>query len=242
MSAIPLRQAPQRSAPLRSMTAPTAAATGGGGQPPGAVFGRRVRPVRLLASVLLVLAFAVAGAVLAGRLDQRLPVLATSRPLAAGQTITDADLTVVHVAVQGVSLVPETQRDDVVGGTAAVPLPAGVMLSADQVGAPGWPPAGKAVAAVAVKAGRLPSTITAGAHVTVIAVPAADTVDPSTQDVAVRAEATVVHLGTADQFDAGQAGVVGGEVPVSLLMDAAAANQLATTRGDVSLVHHGPGR
>lgn len=235
--------------PTRTATAvhiPSAAVAGPGRRPPpGAVFGRRVRPVRLLTSVLLVLAFAVAGAVLAGRLDQRQPVLATSRPLAAGQTITDADLRVVHVATDGqVTTVPETRRDSVVGGTAAVPLPAGVVLSPAQVGAPGWPPPGQAVAAVAVKSGRLPSTITAGAHVTVIFLPTANPADTNSQDAVVRAEATVVHLGSpAQNSHPGQAASeFDGEVAVSVLLDAAAATRLAAVRGEVTLVHHGPGR
>jgi hypothetical protein len=243
MSTISMRPAP---AP-----APSISASGGVGRPsPGAVFGRRLRPVRLLLSVLLVLACAVAAAVLAGRLDERLPVLATARPLAAGQTIADADLTVVHIAVDGaVTTVPQARRGSVVGGTAAVPLPAGVVLSPAHLGASGWPPPGEAVVAVAVKPGRLPSTITAGAHVTVIAVPATDN-DNGTGTAGgpsgasgdagvVRAEASVVHL-SADQT--GYANAAGGEVAVSLLMDAAAASRLAAAGGEVSLVHHGPGR
>ena len=112
----------------------------------GPVTRRRVSLPRVLLGVLVILGFALAGAVLGGRLDTRLPVLATAHALSAGQVITDGDLTVVRVAAgSGVATTQASARAGVVGRTAAVPLTAGSLLGPAQVGALAWPPAGQAV-------------------------------------------------------------------------------------------------
>ncbi|WP_125805199.1 SAF domain-containing protein [Actinoplanes sp. ATCC 53533] len=203
--------------------------------PRGPVLRRRVSPLRILLAVVLILGFALAGAVVADRIDTRLPVLSTARPVDAGQVITEADLVVVRVAADSaVTTVPETDRASVVGRTAAVPLVAGALLSPAQLGAAAWPPAGQSVMAVGVKPGRLPSGITSGSHVLVLIVPTATAAGSGSTPQVVQAEATVWSLEeTKDQS---------GDTAVSLLIAAADGRRLASVVGDVTLVQLGVGR
>lgn len=191
---------------------------------------RRVSALRVLLSVALILGFALAAAVLANQVDTRQPVLVTARAVSAGQVITDADLRVVPVAADaGVATVPDTSRGSVVGRTAVVPLTAGTLLSPTHLGAPDWPPVGQAVAAVAVKAGRLPSGLTAGSRVRVLVLAGSGA---GTQ--VVQAQATVVSV------QAG--GEVSGDTGVSLLLAATDATLVASAAGEVTLIQLGAGR
>ncbi|MFB9443041.1 hypothetical protein Dvina_51465 [Dactylosporangium vinaceum] len=208
---------------------------------------RRVSVPRVLLGVLLIVGCALAGAAVANRIDTRLPVLATARPVAAGQTITDADLTVVRVAAEAqVATVPAAQRGTVVGRTAAMPLQAGVLVSAQQLGDVAWPPAGQSVIAVGLKPGRAPAGLTAGTQVTVIVIPstapggggaaggATGGSGTGSGPQVVRADATVVSVSEA----ADQSGVS----VVSLLLSAADAVTVASTSGEAALVQRGVGR
>jgi hypothetical protein len=101
----------------------------------------------------------------------RQPVLALVRPVAAGQVLTTGDLTVVRAGVSGpVSLVPASQEPGVLGHPAAVPLPAGALLAAGDIGTP-EPGAGQQELGVAVKAGQYPPDLSAGQTVDVLAAP-----------------------------------------------------------------------
>jgi hypothetical protein len=203
--------------------------------PRGPVLRRRVSPLRILLAVVLILGFALAGAVVADRIDTRLPVLATARAVDAGQVITEADLAVVRVAADStVSTVPETDRGSVVGRTAAVPLVAGALLSPGQLGATAWPPAGQSVMAVGVKPGRLPSGVTSGSHVLVLIVPTATAAGTESTPQVVQAEATVWSLEEAKDQS--------GDTAVSLLIAAADGRRLASVVGDVTLIQLGVGR
>jgi len=209
--------------------------TANGASPRGPVLRRRLSPLRILLAVVLILGFALAGAVVADRIDTRVPVLATARPINAGQVITDADLAVVRVAADSaVSTVPETDRGSVVGSTAAVPLVAGALLTPAQLGAAAWPPAGQSVMAVAVKPGRLPSAITSGSHVLVLIVPTTTAAGSGDTPPVAQAEATVWSLEEAKDQS--------GDTAVSLLIAAADGRRLASVVGDVTLVQLGVGR
>jgi hypothetical protein len=169
--------------------------------------------------------------------------LATANPVAAGQRIADTDLTVVRVAdVSGLQLIPAASRADVVGRTAAAPIPAGTLLTAGQVGPAAWPPAGQAVIAVPVKPGRTPAGLRPGASVVVLVVPNAGSAGDSdtsggnnkTGTGSRRAVATVVSVTSgADQ--------IGTEL-VTLLLAADTAEQVAAAPGDVTLVQTGAKR
>jgi hypothetical protein len=166
--------------------------------------------------------------------------LATARPIAAGQTITDADMTVVRVSnASGLALLSASARDQVVGRTATAPIPAGTLVTSAQVGPAAWPPSGQAVIAVAVKPGHAPANLAPGTTVVVLVVPAnagQNQGDDKDKDRGGgrKATATVVSAVTgADQT---------GTQAVTLLLAANNAEQIASAAGDVSLVQVGPQR
>jgi hypothetical protein len=202
----------------------------------GAVIRRRVSLPRVLLGAVLVLGFALAGAVVANRVDTRVPVLAAAHNIAAGQTISDADLTVVRIAAEsGVATLPDTQRATVLGRTAAMPVAAGTLLQPALLGDVAWPPAGQSVIAVGVKPGHAPAGLTAGSHVTVLIVPTTNAPGTATSSgPVVQADATVVSVEpSTDQS---------GTLVVSLLLSGSAATEIASTAGEPSLVQLGAGR
>ncbi|WP_435818224.1 PAS domain-containing protein [Micromonospora matsumotoense] len=163
--------------------------------------------------------------------------LAVARSVPAGVVIADTDVRVVRVAnPSGLDLLAADRRDEVVGRAAAVPLSVGSLLVSAQVGPAAWPPAGQAVIAVAVKAGRVPAGLSAGARVVILVAPTPDTGQaatspPTAQTVeARRAEASVVGTSDAEQ---------GGHI-VTLLLDEQRAQAVASAPGDVALVQLGP--
>ncbi|MBG0569008.1 SAF domain-containing protein [Actinoplanes aureus] len=207
------------------------------GAPAGPVIRRRISVPRVLLGAVLILGLALAGAIVANRVDTRVPVLAVARDIAAGQTITDADLTVVRIAAEaGVATVPEAQRTTVAGRTASMPVAAGTLLHEGLLGEVVFPAAGQAVIALGVKPGHAPSGLAAGTKVTVLIVPtagAAGGVATSAGPV-VHAKATVVSVEqAADQS---------GQQVVSLLLASADATKVASTVGEPSLIQLGAGR
>jgi len=218
---------------------PAPAQSRGAGQGSGGpVLRRRISKARLLLAVGLVLACALAGVIVAQRVDVRVPVLAAARAISAGQTVTAADVTTVKVAVEaGVATVPASQLSTVVGRVAAVPLVAGTLLSPAQFAGPVWPGSGEAVIAVPVKPGRLPSGLPAGAHVTVLVVPTGTpggvtgSGGQGGQLHVEKATATVVAVEpAADQS---------GTTVVTLVLSAGDATRVASASGDVALVRLG---
>ncbi|MFY1674041.1 SAF domain-containing protein [Plantactinospora sp. WMMB334] len=186
-------------------------------------------------AVLLVLGFALAGAVVADRVDSRLPVLATAHQINAGQVLTAADLTTVRVAADSVvATVPAADRGSVVGRTAAVPLVAGALLSPAQLGPAAWPAAGQAVVAVGVEPGRLPSALAPGSRVLVLVIPTSTPTGTGAAPQPVQAEATVWSLD--------EAGDQSGDSVVSLLIAEADGRRVAAAAGEVTLVQLGMGR
>ena len=103
------------------------------------------------------------------RASGRVGVLALARDVSAGQVLTASDLRVVGVSADAsLSTVAASAAATVIGGTVAVPRPAGTLLSTKDVGAAAFPPAGKAVVAVALKPGQFPPALGAGARVMVL--------------------------------------------------------------------------
>jgi len=193
----------------------------------------------VLLGVLLVLLLALAGVVVAVRVDTRVPVLAAAKAIGAGQIVAASDVTVVKVATDGLSTIPAVQVSTVVGRVAAVPLVAGTLLSPAQFGGPAWPGPGEAVIAVPVKPGRLPSGLGAGAKVTVLVVPGttpgsaagASGGSSGQQGQMEKATATVVSVeAAADQS---------GATVVTLLLASGDATRIAAAAGDVALVQLG---
>lgn len=203
----------------------------------GPVIRRRISVPRVLLGALLILGLALAGAVVANRVDTRVPVLAAAHDIAAGQTITDADLAVVRIAAEsGVATLPDTERATVAGRTASLPIAAGTLLHQALLGDVAWPAAGQSVVAVGVKPGHAPAGLAAGARVTVLIVPTAGASGGGQGSVGpvVQAQGTVVAVEqAADQS---------GQQVVSLLLPGADATTVASTVGDASLIQLGAGR
>lgn len=125
----------------------------------------------LVLGTVLVLVCALAAVVLSVRAGGRVPVLALARDMPAGQVLTSADLRVVQVAAGDLATVAADQEASVLGQPLTVPRPAGSLLSPDDVGSVGWPPPGRAIAAVALPAGAFPPGLTAGAKVAAVVSP-----------------------------------------------------------------------
>ncbi len=122
----------------------------------------------LLAGLVLVLGCAAGGVVTALRLGQRQTVWALAQPVTVGHPLTADDLRRVRVAAgRDVAAVPAGDRD-VLGRPLAYSLPAGALLTRAALGRQVVPPDGRALAALAVKAGQFPPELAAGSRVVVV--------------------------------------------------------------------------
>jgi flagella basal body P-ring formation protein FlgA len=104
------------------------------------------------------------------------PVLAVARPVSAGTVISEGDLRVVQVSPDpGLSTVGLSDRDQIVGRTAAVDLLEGSLLTSSAVGEPAVISAGEALVGVEVAAAAAPlGAIRVGDTVRVIEVEPAE--------------------------------------------------------------------
>ncbi|MFM9442593.1 SAF domain-containing protein [Streptomyces acidiscabies] len=177
---------------------------------------RRRQLPYLLLGALLVLGCSAGGVVVAAQAGDQEQVLVLARPVTAGQVLSSRDLREEDVAAGGgLKLVPVRSRSAVEGRPVAYTLPAGTPLTRDVLGPARVPPAGQAVAAVGVKAGRFPPGVQPGSRVTVVAVPGEDGTSQAGASVW---EATVTDV----RADAADRSAV-----LSLLMTAADARQVA---------------
>ncbi|SFK89060.1 hypothetical protein SAMN05421835_1425 [Amycolatopsis sacchari] len=135
--------------------------------------GRRRSLPHLLLGALLVLA--CAGGFVLFSLDSgdRQAVLALARDVPVGHLLTRQDLRQVNAALDpAIAAVGVDQAATVVGKPMAASLPAGTLLTPRSVGDATVPPAGQAIAALALKPGQFPPEVTAGARISVVFVPA----------------------------------------------------------------------
>jgi len=158
---------------MTSLTASRQAASGQAAVPvPAGPRGRRRNWALAVTGGLVVVVCAIGVAAGWAHAGDRQPVLALTRPVAAGQVLTAADLTVVRAGVSGpVSLVPASQEPAMVGHPVAVPLPAGALLAPGDVGLPALA-AGQQELGVALKPGQYPPDLSAGQTVDVLSTPA----------------------------------------------------------------------
>ena len=86
---------------------------------------------KLVAAAVGIIVVSVAGAAaLFGMVSGTAPVVVAAAPLAAGQLITDQDLTTAAVAADpSVAVIPGDQLGDLIGQRAAVAVPAGALLA-----------------------------------------------------------------------------------------------------------------
>jgi hypothetical protein len=120
--------------------------------------GRQRRWSLALLAVLLTVGSALAFVVLWMNAGDRRPVLAMATDVAAGQQIEETDLTVVRVSTEaGLTPVPASQRDEVVGQVATVDLLAGTLLVEQAFGEDRGLDPGVALISVPVPVEELPS-------------------------------------------------------------------------------------
>jgi len=108
-------------------------------------------------AVLLIVGSAAVAGLLAVRLDSRSAVLVAGRPIAIGQQINRADLRATRVASEGLTLLPVSDSNQVIGKYAAQAIPAGRLLDAAMLQKQGYLVAGKVAVGVAVPPGRMPT-------------------------------------------------------------------------------------
>jgi hypothetical protein len=221
---------------------PTVAAPRAGRGPWRAARRRRRLPFVALGG-LLVIVCVLAYAWGAVRLGDRVQVLAVARPVAAGQTLTAADLKQVSAAEDpGVQLIPVGQVQQVTGRTAVVPLLPGTLLTPSLVGEAAFPPVGKVTASLALKPGQYPQGLATGARVAVYA-SATETSDgqPAAANGAKSAGSTAVRL-QAVVLGVDLAGDDQGATVITLLLDASDGPRLAAApAGAVVLMQTAPG-
>ena len=134
--------------------------------------GRRRQLPLVVVGVLLVLGCALAFADASLHLGSREEVLVLAQPVAAGQVLTGGDLRAARVSTgSGLDVVLSGEEATVLGRRAAVPLVAGSLLTASEVGS--TPPVGSGfdVVALGLKAGAYPPELAPGDRVQVVPVP-----------------------------------------------------------------------
>ncbi len=133
----------------------------------------RLTPVRRrgwkrpFAGIAVVALGGIVAAWAAGHEEERLPMLVTATDIAAGDVLTDTDVRVVHaLGVEDLDLVP---ADGVVGATAAVPVPAGTVLTEPMLAdITAWPGSGQAVLSVDAPPGMFPASAREGAPLLIV--------------------------------------------------------------------------
>ena len=165
---------------------------------------RSVRPAvnaKLVAAAVGIIVVSVAGAAaLFGMVSGTAPVVVAAAPLAAGQLITDQDLTTAAVAADpSVAVIPGDQLGDLIGQRAAVAVPAGALLAPDSVTTDLIPGEGQALVGIPVTSAQAPlAELAPGTAVRLVHVPdTAGPADPTAGPAAAPVPAVVVSSGVA---------------------------------------------
>jgi hypothetical protein len=188
---------------------------------------RRRAPMRIVAGLFAIALGFVVGAVVLAKVNKAVDVLSVARVVSAGSVLTDADLTTVKIVpADTLHVIAATRRAEIVGQTAAVPLVAGSLLTAEQIGTVTDPGAGQSILAVGVKTGRAPAGLAAGASVLVLVVPSGS----GYAAAAVQAPAVVRNVELPD---------TSGLTVVTVQMASEAAVRVASAPGDVAIVVQG---
>lgn len=119
---------------------------------------RRRRPGLFAAGVVIAVLGGLGAYTYASAAGDNRPVLAVAGTVTAGQQITDADLKVVQVAAgSGLTPIPDSARDTVVGKYARIELAAGTLLVEGQLTDKAVPGAGQQLIGLELKPSQLPS-------------------------------------------------------------------------------------
>lgn len=158
---------------LRPAAPVSAQFNGNGGVGPAQQRRRRVQSrVGVVVLGLVVVAMAVLlFESLVPKTPQAHEVLVAVRQIRAGAVIGPSDLGAVSVASSQLRGIPVSDRDRVVGQTAALDVAAGQALVTADVGGGAGPTAGQAVVGLSLEAGRLPVGLAVGDTVVVVLTP-----------------------------------------------------------------------
>jgi hypothetical protein len=131
----------------------------------------RRSPVLIVAGLLCAVLGALGGAFAWTQASRAQSVLVMARDVARGEQLRSGDVGVVSISVaEGVSTLPASELDRLIGGHAKVDLPAGSLLGAGSVGALPITP-GTARVGLRLPAGRVPtSPMPAGTRISVVEV------------------------------------------------------------------------
>jgi hypothetical protein len=128
-------------------------------------------PVAVL-GVVLVLFGAVIFGLVSLRVGGGTEVLSVTRPLPAGSVLSSTDLGTVRISGTGsLSAIAAADEQSVLGRSVAVPVVAGTLLAAGELGSTSPLTAGTDEVALALRAGQYPPDLAPGAHVEVVPVP-----------------------------------------------------------------------
>ena len=125
--------------------------------------------------MLLIVGCTVAIAWLFTVVGDRTAVLVAGRDIAAGQVISEQDLAEAQISGSGLSAVPVSGREVIVGRVARGPVPAGALLSSGMVAQDPLPGPGQVAVGLALKPGQMPAELSAGRRGDVLLVPTAGT-------------------------------------------------------------------
>jgi hypothetical protein len=153
------------------VAAPEGFAVVGPTDAPRLVRQRHVRRGWVGIGVLLIVLAALGSATLFRAVGPSQEYLAVAQDVPVGAQVTSADLRIVRVnSSPGLSPVPISRVDDVVGAYAAVPLVAGTLLSMDQLTEQRVPGPGEQLVAIGLSRDRLPGrSLQAGNPVLLVA-------------------------------------------------------------------------
>ncbi|MEU6145685.1 SAF domain-containing protein [Streptomyces sp. NPDC047081] len=189
-------------------------------QPPPVTGVRRRRLGWVWAGVGAVAVSAVGFTLVAQEVGERQQVLVLARDVPVGWVLRPGDLRAVEVTAD-TGVVRVTDRATVLGREAKVPLVAGSLLSAGQVGASaGFPPKGFSQVALAVEPGGAPPDLARGERVAILAGPAGAAVADDEEEQAASAVAGTV-TGVREPESAG------GPRVVTVLVETGAARRAA---------------
>jgi hypothetical protein len=130
---------------------------------------RRRSVPHLVVGAVLVTTCAAGGVWWSTQAGDRDLALVLARPVPLGTALAMPDLRQASVALDGtVDAIPAREASSVVGQRLAVSLPAGALLPRHALGVPAGPPAGRAVAALALEPGQASPDLIAGVPVLVM--------------------------------------------------------------------------
>lgn len=223
----------------RSMRAPATGLLNGDRRPATGGQAPRTRSWGLVVlAALLVIGTGLAVAAWGLRVGDKESVLAVGHPIAKGQMINRGDL--VSTSVAGIdAAIPVAELPSVVGKTASVDLVQGQVLTSDMFTSSPLPATGESVIGLALDPTRVPGAgLDPGDVVDVVAVPGGDDaqVDPAALDT------PEVLAAAAEVYDVGGTATAGGQVLLTLVVDAKDAARIAaySTQNRVAVVETAP--